>query len=295
MAGELNDIVGDTPLAKPAKPVKAPASLMATVAPDFVKPEITHREFGDADAMRTAIFDNVNKAISSRYPLENTRYRLAVENVHMPDPKPYTLEDQKKAIIQGHSLEKQLHGEWVLYDKATNKEVDRKKSVIAHVPYATHRGTFIYNGSEYSVSNQMRLKPGVYTRVKDNGILEAHINTKPGTGPSYRIYMEPDTGIFRLGVGQSTLKMYPILRSMGVPDREIEKHWGKELLQKNIEAEDPRAVSRAFAKLVATRADLGTSEANVPKDQVADPGEQLWKEAEAVSEYAPDFTWEANS
>lgn len=284
MAGELNDIVSDTPLSRPVKPSKPVGALTSIVAPDFVPPVITHREFGDADAMRTAIFDNVHKAIATKYPLENTRYRLAVENVHMPDPKPYTLEDQKKAIIQGHSLEKQLHGDWVLYDKATNKEVDRKKSVVAHVPYATNRGTFIYNGSEYSVSNQMRLKPGVYTRVKDNGILEAHINTKPGTGPSYRIYMEPDTGIFRLGVGQSTLKMYPILRSMGVPDREIEKHWGKELLQKNIEAEDPRAVSRAFAKLVATRAELGTSEANVPPPPTEEAG--LWKESEAPADPA---------
>ena len=291
MAGELNDIVGDV---KPAKLIKPIAPLTETVAPGLTPPEITHRHFGDSDTMRKSIFDNVQKALTAKYPIENTRYRLALEKLRMPDAKPYTLEDQKRAIIQGHSLEKQLHGDWVLYDKATNKEIDRKGGVVAHIPYATHRGTFIYNGNEYTVSNQMRLKPGVYTRVKENGIIEAHVNTKPGTGPSYRIYMEPDTGIFRLGVGQSTLKMYPILRSMGVQDRDIEKHWGKELLQKNIEAEDPRAVSRAFAKLVATRADLGTSEASQPIPPVPAEEGGLWKESEEQPTSADyDFSYES--
>jgi DNA-directed RNA polymerase beta subunit len=259
-----------------------PKELDDTLGP-VAAPPITHREFGDSDSMRTAIFGNVMGALQKKYPIENTRYRLELQNLRYPDMKPYTLEDQKKAIIRGHSLDKQLHGDWVLMDKASNKEVDRKGGVVAHVPYATHRGTFIYQGSEYTVANQMRLKPGVYTRVKDNGIIEAHINTKPGTGPSFRLYMEPDTGVFRLGVGQSTLKLYPILRAMGVQDREIEKHWGHDLLAKNIEAEDARAVGRAFAKLVATRSDLEHSEANVPAPQ-AEAEPSLWKEAAALDQ-----------
>ena len=117
----------------------------------------------------------------------------------------------------------------------------------------TNRGTYVLGGSEFSVANQLRLKPGMYARVKDSGELEAHVNVKPGTGPSFRVMMEPQTGLFRLNVGQSSLKLYPILRSMGVTDKEIEKHWGPELLAKNMEAADPRAVARAFSKLVYQR------------------------------------------
>ena len=131
--------------------------------------------------------------------------------------------------------------------------MDKKAATVAHVPYATDRGTFIYRGNEYTVANQMRLRPGVFTRVKDNGTLEAHVNVKTGTGPSFRVYMEPQTGIFRLKVGQSTLKMYPILRAMGVQDRDIRNYWGNELLQQNIAADDPGAVSRAFISLVNRR------------------------------------------
>ena len=218
------------------------------------------REFDDVDTMRKNIFDGALGAVKSKYPIENTRYRLELNNVCYKDNKPFSLQEQKKAIMQGLSLHHNIHGNWTLVDKVTNAVVDKKSSVVAHVPYATNRGTFIYRGSEYTVANQARLRPGVYSRVKENGILEAHVNVKPGTGPSFRIYMEPDTGIFRMGVGQSTLKLYPILRAMGVQDKEIEKHWGSELLAKNIEAEDPRAVARAFSKLVSTRADQTVSE-----------------------------------
>jgi DNA-directed RNA polymerase beta subunit len=249
-----------------------------------VEPPVTHRAFGDSKTMRDGIHANIMTALKTRYPIENTRYSLGLENLSH-ESKPYSLEDQKHAIIRGRSLDTLVHGDWVLKDKATGTEVDRKKGVVAHIPYATDRGTFIYQGNEYTVANQMRLKPGVYTRVKENGIIEAHVNTKQGTGPSFRIYMEPDTGIFRLGVGQSTLKLYPVLRAMGASDKEIGHHWGDDLLQKNIAAEDPRAVARAFAKLVATRADLATAETNAPlQDGI---------EKEAAS-YEPDFSLEAS-
>jgi hypothetical protein len=246
-------------------------------------PPVTYREFGDAVAMRQALLDNTLNAVSKSYPIENARYRLELHNPKYMDDKHYSLQDQKKAILQGQTLNWRLGGEWRLVDKASGQTMDKKSGVVAHVPYPTNRGTFIYRGSEYTVSNQMRLKPGVYTRQKENGILEAHFNTKPGTGPAFRLYMEPQTGIFRMGVGQSTLKLYPILRAMGVPDRDLEKSWGQELLAKNIEAEDPRAVSRAFAKLVASRAELGVAdEGNAEKTAELEGGllKLAWAEGE---------------
>ena len=74
------------------------------------------------------------------------------------------------------------------------------------------------------------------------------------------------------------MKLYPILRAMGVGDKELEQKWGKDLLQKNIEAEDPRAVARAFAKLVSTRADqpgLIVNEAAPEEKAAAAEGNEL--------------------
>lgn len=263
----------EAPIAEAPTALTPPAAPQRLFAGNALVPSapVTHREFNDVNAMRKAIFDNVIGALQKRYPIENQRYRLELADVNYKDAKPYTIADQKKAIMHGSTLQHQVTGTWRLVDKASGKVSDEKSGVVAHVPYLTNRGTFIYNGSEYCVNNQLRLKAGVYSRVKENGILEAHFNARPGTGTSFRVYMEPNTGIFRAGVGQSELKLYPILRSMGVSDAEIEKHWGRDLLQKNTEAADPRAVSRAFAKLVYTRADANTEDR--PDDEVTDEAE----------------------
>jgi len=230
------------------KPLTVADGLDLPVAPAPVK----YRAFDDAVATREAMQENILKSMQGRYPIENQRHRLALENAGWAGADKFSLKEQKQAIMRGESLDRRMEGDWVLYDKGTGSEIERRKTTIAHVPYLTNRGTFIYHGNEYTVGNQLRLKPGVYTRVKENGILEAHVNVRPGTGPSFRVYMEPDTGIFRLGLGQSELKLYPILKSMGVSDKDLEKYWGRELMMRNVEAEDPRATARAFHKLVGT-------------------------------------------
>lgn len=238
---------------------------------------VTHRQFGDIDAMRQATTEKLLSAIQTKYPVENKRHRLELHDVAFKDYKPFSFEDQKRAIMQGNTLEHKLHGEWRLVDKVSGGVLDRKAGVIAHVPWLTNRGTYVYRGNEYTIANQMRLKPGVYARQRDNGDVEAHVNVKPGTGPSFRIHLEPQTGVFRLGVGQSNLKLYPILRAMGASDEDIAKHWGNDLLARNVEAEDPRAVSRAFMKLVSTRADHAVGgEDNEAMNKLAEEIDKDW-------------------
>jgi DNA-directed RNA polymerase subunit beta len=223
-----------------------------TVVPGAdIAPTVTHRQFDDVSTARQAIFDNVMDAFKKKFPISNDRYTLRLSGLSYRTQKPYTPGDQKTAIMRGRTLGHNLTGAWELVDNKTGSVVDRTpRQMIAQVPYMTPRGTFIYNGNEYTVSGQMRLRPGVYNRVKENGLIEAHFNVKGGTGPSFRVHMEPDTGVFRMHVGQANLKLYPILRSLGVDDRTLQQAWGRDLLQANIAASDPRAVPRAYHKLV---------------------------------------------
>ncbi|KKN22198.1 hypothetical protein LCGC14_0917720, partial [marine sediment metagenome] len=214
----------------------------------------TMREFGDVPATRQLIFDNVLAAFKDRYPVSNERYTLELADLKYRAPKDFNPADQKKAIMRGRTLGWNMTGQWRLVDNATSKVVDKMKSqLVMQVPYLTDRGTFIFNGNEYTVASQMRLRPGVYSRVKENGLIEAHFNVKGGTGPSFRVHMEPETGIFRMHVGQANLKLYPILRSMGFTDKALLSAWGRDLLHANVAAADPRAVQRAHAKLVVPR------------------------------------------
>jgi len=189
-----------------------------TVTPD--EPEVS--DFLDYDGTRNRIYDGVLNAVQTKFPIENEQYRLELLKPEYRGPAKFGLRDQKQAILQQRSLYRPLHGTWRLTDKVTGKPVDERKGVVAHVPYMTPQGTFILRGNEYTVANQLRLRSGVYTRQKENGDLEAHFNVKSG-GPGFRVFMEKDTGIFRMGVGQAKLRMYPVMKAMGVTDAQMEK------------------------------------------------------------------------
>ena len=209
------------------------------------------REFDDVDGLRSAIFNRVLSAVKEKYPLENDRYRLELADVRWNTDKPFSLADQKKALLTRQSLNRKLMGNWRLVDKATGEVIDERPGVIAHVPHLTQRGTFIYKGTEYTVANQMRLRPAVYTRRKENKELEAHFNPKPGTGRAFRIFMQPETGVFKMRVGQANLPLYPVMRALGVSDPDMEQWWGKDILNVNRgEREDPKAISKIYKRLV---------------------------------------------
>lgn len=219
----------------------------------IVPEPVSFREFGDTTSARGAIFDGVVRELQQKFPVSNDRYTLKLDNVKYRAPKEFDFAEQKKAIMRGRTLGWNLTGAWSLIDNATGKVVDKsKQQLIMQVPYLTDRGTVIFNGNEYAINNQMRLRPGIYSRVKDNGQIEAHFNVKGGTGPSFRVFMEPDTSVFRVNVGQANLKLYPILRAIGMEDRDLVQAWGRDILHANVAAADPRAVQRAYAKLVRT-------------------------------------------
>ena len=187
----------------------------------------------DYDTVRSKVFDAVTAGVQARFPLKNQQHTLEVTDLHYDGPDTFSLSDQKKAILGKGTLSRPLKGTWVLRDNVTNEPISKRSTTIAHAPYLTERGTYILNGSEYSVSNQLRLRPGVYTRFKASGETEAHFNVKPGTGQSFRIVMDPKTGIFNFNLGQSNVSLYPILGAMGITDKELEQAWGKELLEIN--------------------------------------------------------------
>ena len=65
------------------------------------------------------------------------------------------------------SFEGWVRGRVVIKDK--NGKVISKSRImnLIPIPYATERGTYLINGTEKQILNQMRLKPGSYT-VKNN-------------------------------------------------------------------------------------------------------------------------------
>lgn len=229
---------------------------------DAIVPKgIKLRGFDNPSELRQEILDRVLMSYQNRFPIENDKVRIEASNLRYDLKKPYTLADEKKAILTGGKLSAPLVGKISLLDKKTGEPLDEFEGVLSRVPWMTHRGTFINGGSEYSlVAGQQRLKPGIYARRKENGELESHVNTVAGTGAGMRIFMEPETGVYRVMIGKSRIKLYPVLKGMGVQDDEIMKYWGPEILDINKDQDDNKSFSKFYDKLMGRKAKLDADE-----------------------------------
>ena len=189
------------------------------------------RAFDDVETTRNLIYSGTLSSLQNRFPVSDGTHRLELTDVRYTGPQDYSLKQQKKALMSNRSLRTPVTGTWKLTDEATGKVLDQREDIVMHVPYYTQRGTIINRGNEYTIVNQARLKPGVYTRTKLSGEHEAQVNIKPGTGKNFRMWMEPSTGIFRVNVGQANIPAYPFLQMMGVSDQEMKTTWGPEVFE----------------------------------------------------------------
>lgn len=193
------------------------------------------RAFFDPTKLREWIIDGAKEAFDKKLnTLESNDFKLKVKDVGYAEGHGvFSLNDQKAAILEKRDLTIPLKGTFELYDKKTGAKVDEKKVTIAQIPYITPRNTIILNGSEYVSINQQRLKPGVYTRIKETGEAEAHVNVKPGSGLSGKIVFHPEKALFVYELGTTQIKLYGLLRGLGMSDSAMESAWGKEIFQKN--------------------------------------------------------------
>lgn len=193
---------------------------------------VTFHSLEDVDYMRQSIFDKIKSSVEGRFPVENDRYRIELANVKYSGPDSYSKKEQKDALLKRKSITRPLQGTWRMIDKASGKVVDEQKHLIAHVPYLTERGTFIRSGNEYTVSNQQRQKPGVYSSWRLNGDLQSHFNVVD-TGRSFKLNLDPRDGRFTMHVGGAKLNLFPVLREMGVNDDQIKSVFDKDEFNRN--------------------------------------------------------------
>jgi DNA-directed RNA polymerase beta subunit len=213
----------------------------------FFDPEKT-REWIHTKAL-SAFQKQLNKVESPAYRLKVTKLSL-----QLPDKHP-TYAEQNKAIMEKKDITNPLRGTFEMIDKKTGKVIDTKTTTIAHIPWLTDRNTTILNGSEYVVSAQQRLKPGVYTRIKESGEVEAHVNVVPGSGVGGKVIFYPDRALFVYQVGTTQIKLYGLLKELGISETEMEHAWGKEILLKNKEQYSGGELDKFYTKVIGTQQD----------------------------------------
>lgn len=229
------------------------------------------REFDDTKATRQSVYDLTLNALKAKFPVSHKGVRLELHDPKYSGDMDYTLAKQKKAMISGRSLRTPIKGTWKLFDEESGALLDEKEEVVMHVPYYTDRGTVVNNGNDYTVVNQSRLKPGIYTRTRRSGEHEAHVNVLPGSGKGFRLWLEPSTGILRVNVGQSNIPAYEFFRYLGIPDSDMKKTWGDEIFTANVNKKDSNALKKLYTKFGGSYADPDaddTAKADVLKSVV---------------------------
>lgn len=202
-------------------------------------------DYSDYPQMRKLLFDRTAQAVQKAFPVSNDRFTMSVSDVHYKGPEHYSRSDEKEAKLRGKSLTRRLVGTWAVTDNETGKVVSRSKPrTIINVPYITGNGTFIRNGVEYTIAKQFRLRPGVYTRITNDGRTESQFNAQPRTGTSFRVFIDPGSSVFYMKHGGNKIPLYPILKSMGVQDSVMRERWGKQIFSANQVMENkPHAIA----------------------------------------------------
>ena len=225
------------------------------------------RDIGDHDALRQRIYDQSLSAVKRWDDVNYGGVTLRLKNPHYSGPEKFNLAEQKRALLERGTLGRKLRGTWQLLDNTTGELIDEKKTTLASIPYLTPRGTFIHNGSEYGMSSQFRLRPGIFTRRKSDGTVETHINTKPGQGPAHRFFLDPSKGVFFTSVGQAKIPLLPLLRRLGVTDRQLRDAWGEDITAANLPNDQPH-LARKYYERFLRKEDFSGDETEL-KDRLA--------------------------
>ena len=225
----------------PSPPIAGP---LATPGP----PAPASRDFVDPRATRAAIYDSTLKAVSTFKPIANQKYALALSGVDWADPPDLSRKDIKRAILEGRTLSRRLRGTWTLSDAGTGAPVATKKTTVAEVPYYTDDGTFVINGSRWSLASQSRLKAGVYTRRKENGELDSHVNVLPGSGISHRLGYDPESKIFTARFSGTTVPLASVMKALGATDTQLREAWGP-VAAANLAKVDAASIAKLASKI----------------------------------------------
>ena len=217
----------------------------------------------DPQVQNNIIQNTVKSTVMSQFPIVGKQQSLIlVGNLEIDDQlDEFDFPKQKETKLAGGSWNIPLFGHIRLIDNKTGKMIDEvKKLRIANIPKMTNRFSMLIDGNEYTTINQFVLKPGVYTRKKANDEMESRFNL--AVGYNFTMMMMPGDGVFYIYVGAQKFHVYTLLHAFGIADAEMEKYWGKDLLEKNRVAginEGDKEIPLLWEKLKRQKTDYNTA------------------------------------
>ena len=127
---------------------------------------------------------------------------------------------QKDAKLKEKSVTSTLKADLTLYD-AEGTVLDQKSGyTVMMMPHVTARNSYIIEGNELQVVQQLRLRPGLYTENKGEREVETYLNTT--AAGQYKVLLDRKTGIIRFKIGSDKkVPIYTLMHCLGANDMEI--------------------------------------------------------------------------
>lgn len=198
------------------------------------------RTFSGSDQFNE-LSNSITQSYSKLFPVEKNGHKLELEKIWLDDqsvdPQDYT--SQKKVKLAGGTWGAPLLAALVLKDN-NGKVVDRMEKVrLATIPRVTPRGSYIVGGNEYQVSNQLLRKTGAYVIKSQKGDTFKGMIAMGGDHQSnFEIHFDPQSNKYTTKLGSAYVPLYPLLKSLGASDQEMEKSWGPEIFAANKKEKD---------------------------------------------------------
>lgn len=207
-------------------------------------PELKRRNLIDISDEFETIKDSSVSAVKALFPIVGKSRSVHLDDAWVDDNQDSDdLKGQLQAKLEERTWAVPLMAKVHIKD-SSGHVVDRQTVRLADIPKPTPRLGYIVGGQEYQIDRQWRLKPGIYSRVKDNGELESHINTAGGDRIS--LDFDPTRRKFNMVYGGSTIPLYPVLGALGAGNDELKKAWGPEILEANSHDNGERALKKLF-------------------------------------------------
>lgn len=199
----------------------------STKTPPILRPILE-----DSATRRERIRQAATAGLSRAFPMKAGKWTVELSGARV-EPREFSSREQKTAILEGRTLSERVRGDLTVRDAKGEIASQAPGFTMLHLPYFTPRHTFILDGTEYSVANQLRTKPGVYVRRRGNEELEATFNLSKGA--NFKVMMEPDKGLLYMQPAHTTARvaLYPVLRALDIPHQDVARSWGTEVAAVN--------------------------------------------------------------
>jgi DNA-directed RNA polymerase subunit beta' len=200
----------------------------------------------NADKQFPAMMKRIEKIVRSAFPIESKKHVMNVMNLRWENHGNEIRDNitlHKDHKLKDKTLSADLIGDIVI-STTGGKVVNRKSGmVLVTLPHITNRASYIVNGQEVQTVNQLRLRPGPYTRFTADDNTETFINA---AGGGYKVIFNRQTGVIRLKSGTTFVYIYPILNALGVSDARMQDAWGSTIFEANKKYDKKEHVEKLF-------------------------------------------------